>query len=201
MTRSTEPTRPNQPRLELHVPEPPARPGEEADFSHIKVLPAGITPRPDPAAAPDALRDMAYGLVRVLDDEARAVGPWNPQLPPELLRSMLRSMALTRAFDDRLFRAHRQGKTSFFMKSTGEEAIGAAQSMVLGPRDICFPTYRVLSWLMARGYPLIDLVNQIFSNERDPLRGLDPRHVSSLSATPERVNREGPWLLRPRGIR
>ena len=48
--------------------------------------------------------------------------------------------------------------------------LGAAQSMVLGPRDICFPTYRVLSWLMARGYPLIDLVNQIFSNERDPLR-------------------------------
>jgi len=83
----------------------------------------------------------------------------------------LRAMMLTRAFEDRMFRSHRQGKTSFFMKSTGEEAIGAAQSIVLGPRDMCFPTYRVLSWLMARGYPLIDLVNQIFSNEKDPLKG------------------------------
>src|SRR3569833_3076800 len=57
------------------------------------------------------------------------------------------------------------------MKSTGEDAIGAAQALVMGKRDMCFPTYRVLSWLMARDYPLIDLVNQIFSNEKDPLKG------------------------------
>jgi 2-oxoisovalerate dehydrogenase E1 component alpha subunit len=57
------------------------------------------------------------------------------------------------------------------MKSLGEEAIGAAQSMVMGAEDMCFPTYRMLAWLMARDYPLIDLCNQIFSNERDPLRG------------------------------
>ncbi|MEO7054970.1 MAG: thiamine pyrophosphate-dependent dehydrogenase E1 component subunit alpha, partial [Rhizomicrobium sp.] len=101
----------------------------------------------------------------------RAVGSWAPLIEPEKLRQGLRAMMLTRVFEDRMFRSHRQGKTSFFMKSTGEEAIGAAQSMVLGPRDMCFPTYRVLSWLMARGYPLIDLVNQIFSNEKDPLRG------------------------------
>jgi 2-oxoisovalerate dehydrogenase E1 component alpha subunit len=80
-------------------------------------------------------------------------------------------MLLTRLFEERMFRAHRQGKTSFFMKSTGEEAISAAQSMAMGPHDMCFGTYRVLAWLMARNYPMIDLVNQIFSNERDPLRG------------------------------
>jgi 2-oxoisovalerate dehydrogenase E1 component alpha subunit len=57
------------------------------------------------------------------------------------------------------------------MKSTGEEAISVAQSMVLEGGDMCFPTYRVLGWLMARGYPLIDLVNQIFSNALDPLKG------------------------------
>ncbi len=80
-------------------------------------------------------------------------------------------MLLTRAFDDRLFRAHRQGKTSFYMKSTGEEAIGAAQSLALRSTDMCFPTYRVMSWLHARDYPLIDMVNQIFSNADDPLKG------------------------------
>jgi 2-oxoisovalerate dehydrogenase E1 component alpha subunit len=80
-------------------------------------------------------------------------------------------MLLTRVFDERLFRVHRQGKTSFYMKSTGEEAIGAAQSLALSQGDMCFPTYRVMSWLMARDYPLIDMVNQIFSNEKDPLKG------------------------------
>jgi 2-oxoisovalerate dehydrogenase E1 component alpha subunit len=43
--------------------------------------------------------------------------------------------------------------------------------MVLGRDDMCFPTYRVVSYLMARNYPLIDLVNQIFSNAADPLKG------------------------------
>ena len=83
----------------------------------------------------------------------------------------MRAMLLTRIFDDRLFRLHRQGKTSFYMKSRGEEAIGVAQSLMLRAEDMCFPTYRVMGWLHARGYPLIDMVNQIFSNEADPLRG------------------------------
>ena len=59
----------NLPPLELHIPEPPARPGEEADFSHIGVLAAGVTPRPDSSADTATLRDMAYGLVRVLDGQ------------------------------------------------------------------------------------------------------------------------------------
>jgi 2-oxoisovalerate dehydrogenase E1 component alpha subunit len=157
--------------LTLHIPEPPTRPGDTPDFSHLKIPPAGAMPRPPIDAPADSLRDMSYGLVRVLDEAGQAVGPWAPQISPERLHQGLTAMLLTRLFEDRMFRSHRQGKTSFFMKSTGEEAIGAAQSMVLGKRDMCFPTYRVLSWLMARGYPLIDLVNQIFSNERDPLKG------------------------------
>jgi 2-oxoisovalerate dehydrogenase E1 component alpha subunit len=80
-------------------------------------------------------------------------------------------MVQTRQFEDRLFRAHRQGKTSFFMKSTGEEAIGVAQSLALAADDMCFPTYRVQGWLIARGYPIEMMINQIYSNERDPLKG------------------------------
>src|SRR5690606_37603061 len=120
--------------------------------------PAGATPRPDPVAPAAELHDLAYGLARVLDDTHAAVGPWTPEISPEVLRKGLKAMLLTRIFDDRMFRAHRQGKTSFYMKSTGEEAIAVAQSLALGPGDMCFPTYRVLGWLMARDYPLADLV-------------------------------------------
>ena len=117
------------------------------------------------------MRDLPFELIRVLDEEGRAVGPWQPNLSADVLRRGLKAMLLTRVFDDRLFRIQRQGKTSFYIKSTGEEAIGAAQSLVLGTDDMCFPTYRMQSWLIARDYPLVQLVHQIFSNEKDPLRG------------------------------
>jgi len=161
----------NRPPLSLHIPEPNARPGDTGDFSAVALPAPGETRRPDALAAEAEMRDLPFGLVRVLDDEGRAVGPWAPTLGADMLRKALRAMLLTRAFDDRLFRAHRQGKTSFYMKSTGEEAIGVAQSLMLDGGDMCFPTYRVVGWLMARDYPLQDLVNQIFSNEKDPLKG------------------------------
>ncbi len=161
----------NSPRLSLHIPEPHARPGDAADFSGFDIPEAGTQRRPEVDAAEREMRDLPYGLIRVLDEGGKAVGPWAPHLAPERLVQGLSAMLLTRAFDERMFRAHRQGKTSFYMKSTGEEAISVAQSLVLGAGDMCFPTYRVLGWLMARGYPLIDLVNQIFSNARDPLKG------------------------------
>ncbi|WP_404478310.1 thiamine pyrophosphate-dependent enzyme [Novosphingobium sp. BL-52-GroH] len=161
----------NLPRLELHIPQPPARPGDPVTFDHVAIPPAGLVRRPDSASDEAEMRDLPYTLIRVLDEAGEAVGPWNPGLTPEVLRKGLRAMLLTRAFDERLFRAHRQGKTSFYMKSTGEEAIGAAQSLALSPGDMCFPTYRVMSWLHARDYPLTAMVNQIFSNAEDPLKG------------------------------
>lgn len=161
----------NLPRLNLHIPEPPARPGDHPDFGGMKLPAAGETAQPDVDAAEPTMRDMPFGMIRVLDGDHRAVGPWDPHLDVDILHRGLRAMMLTRTFDDRLFRAHRQGKTSFYMKSTGEEAIAVAQSLMLGARDMCFPTYRVVGWLMARNYPLLDLVNQIFSNAGDPLRG------------------------------
>ena len=161
----------NHPPLELHVPQPPSRPGEAADFSDIMVPAAGDAPRPGAAEAPAAFRDLAYGLIRVLDDEGQAVGDWNPGLPPEALRRMLRAMALTRAFDDRMFRAQRQGKTSFYMKSLGEEAVAVAAAEALNPDDMTFPSYRQQGLLIARGWSLEDMINQIYSNRADRLKG------------------------------
>lgn len=155
----------------FHVPAPSARPGDAPDFGKLVIPAAGSAPRPEPTAPEPELRSLAFGLIRVLDDAGAAVGPWVPEISADTLRQGLKAMELTRTFDERMFKAHRQGKTSFYMKSTGEEAIAVAQSLRLGPEDMCFPTYRVAGWLMARDYPLLDMVNQIFSNALDPLKG------------------------------
>ena len=158
-------------RLDLYIPEPDARPGDQPRFGDLHLCGPGEVRRPDTRTDEAEMRDLPYGLIRVLDDQGNAVGPWAPSIATDVLRKGLRAMMVTRATDDRLFRAHRQGKTSFYMKSSGEEAIGAAQSLALAPGDMCFPTYRMLAWLIARDYPLAHFTNQIFSNEKDPLKG------------------------------
>ena len=161
----------NLPPLRLHIPEPRQRPGDAPDFRDIEVPSAGAMRRPDSSAAATTLRDFPTQLIRVLDDDARAVGDWNPRLSADILRKLLRDMMLTRAFDDRMFRAQRQGKTSFYMKSLGEEAVSCAAALALASDDMCFPSYRQQGILISRGWSLTDMINQIYSNTADRLKG------------------------------
>lgn len=158
-------------RLSLHVPEPRFRPGDATDYSYLDIPEAGAAPRPDEACAADETWPLVTGLIRVLDDNGAAVGPWNPRLSPDDLRRALRLMALTRAFDDRMYRGQRQGKTSFYMKSTGEEAVSIGCALALAGDDMIFPSYRQQGMLITRDYPLVDMVNQIYSNRADRLKG------------------------------
>ncbi|SFR83017.1 thiamine pyrophosphate-dependent enzyme [Sphingomonas jatrophae] len=167
----TDRTRANLPAMSLHVPEPRFRPGDAVDYAAFDRGEAGRTPRPDTAVNPADMRDHAYDLIRVLDDEGRAVGPWDPRLSPDKLLRMLKVMALTRAFDDRMYRAQRQGKTSFYMKCTGEEATGVGAAFALAGDDMIFPSYRQQAMLLARGWPLVDMMCQIYSNRGDRLKG------------------------------
>ncbi len=162
---------PNRVELQLHIPQPSRRPGDRPDFGHLRFASPGETPRPDVDTPAAEMRDQAFGLIRVLDDEGRSCGPWDPRAPSRLLLDGLKAMLLTRAYDDRMFRAQRQGKTSFYMKCAGEEAVAVAQALTLDPEDMCFPTYRQQGLLLARGCPMVEMMSQVFSNAADPLKG------------------------------
>ena len=43
--------------------------------------------------------------------------------------------------------------------------------MALDAKDMGFPTYRQQGLLISRGYPLVKMMNQIYNNREDPLRG------------------------------
>ncbi len=101
--------------LSLHIPEPKTRPGDAPDFSDIVVPLAGLTRRPAIDTRESEMRDLSFDLIRVLDDDGKAVGEWALDIDPEILRKGLRAMLLTRLFEERMFNAHRQGKTSFFL--------------------------------------------------------------------------------------
>ena len=160
------------PPLKLHVPEPSARPGRETDFSYLHVSPAGAVRQPPIDSRPSQTGDLVDAMVRVLDDEGNAVGPWDPHADPETLRTGLRTMLKTRVFDARMLTAQRQKKISFYMQSLGEEAIATAHAMALEPGDMCFPTYRQQGLLLARDdVSMVELMCQLMSNPLDPLKG------------------------------
>lgn len=155
----------------LHVPEPKHRPGEPPDFSELRLPKAGSVERPPIDSSAHAMRDLAYALIRVLDEEGAATGPWDPKLDAATLRRGLRAMLLTRAYDERMVRVQRQGKTSFYMKCTGEEAVAVAQALALERGDMLFPTYRQQGLLIARDWPIVDMMCQVYSNSGDRLKG------------------------------
>jgi len=155
----------------LHVPHPPARPGEAPDFSYLQISPAGSLSRPDVTARLSEFEFLATGMVRVLDDNHVAVGPWNPHLEPQELQVGLRHMLLTRLFDQRMQNIQRQGRISFYIRSLGEEAVSVAQTMALRPDDMLFPAYRNQGAHVARGHNLVELMCQCLSNTRDMCKG------------------------------
>ena len=169
-------------RLSFHVPAPAVRPGGTPDFSDVQITPAGEVRRPDVAAAAEDIRDLAYSIIRVLNREGEAVGPWANQLGTDELLQGLRHMMTLRAFDARMLMAQRQGKTSFYMQHMGEEAVSCAFRRALSPSDMNFPTYRQAGLLIAGGYPMLKMMSQIYSNELDPLKG---RQLPVMYSSPE----------------
>jgi 2-oxoisovalerate dehydrogenase E1 component alpha subunit len=157
--------------LRLHVPEPSGRPGCQTDFSYLQLSTAGSARKPPVDIDAQDTADLAVGLVRVLDDQGQAVGPWAEPIALETLHAGLRGMIKTRVFDARMVTAQRQKKMSFYVQSLGEEAIGTAHALALRDDDMCFPTYRQQSILLARKVPLFEMICQLFSNDKDPLKG------------------------------
>jgi 2-oxoisovalerate dehydrogenase E1 component alpha subunit len=168
--------------LRLHVPEPEVRPGDEPDFSKVPIPKAGSVPRPPVDVDPRDIRDLAYSIIRVLNRQGEAVGPWAGTLTQEELLEGLRHMMTLRTFDARMLTAQRQGKTSFYLGHMGEEAVSCAFRRALEPGDMNFPTYRQAGLLIAGGYPMVTMMNQNFSNEADPLKG---RQLPVLYASKE----------------
>jgi 2-oxoisovalerate dehydrogenase E1 component alpha subunit len=155
----------------LHIPRPSARPGEIPDFSYLNLKSADSADRPPVNSRAAEIEYLSIGLVSVLDDDHKAVGPWNPDIEANELLRALQWMMLTRCYDEQMWRIQRQGKISFYISSTGEEAISIAQAMALRPGDMCFPSYRNQGLYLYRGMRLMEMMCQCLSNTQDMCKG------------------------------
>jgi 2-oxoisovalerate dehydrogenase E1 component alpha subunit len=103
-----------------------------------------------------------------------------PSLSQEKALSIYRAMVFTRVLDERMMAAQRQGRLSFYMQSTGEEATTVGFAAALAAEDMIMAQYREQGALAYRGFGVDAFMNQLFSNELDVGKGRQmPIHYGS----------------------
>jgi len=121
----------------LHLPHPPARPGEAPDFSYVQLSPAGAVPRPTSTRARATLAPCRSIWCVCSTMPAKRWG-----LGIRISIPGLANRPAPHAVDAPVRRSHaanqRAGKISFYIRSLGEEAVSVAQCMALRPGDMLF---------------------------------------------------------------
>ena len=84
---------------------------------------------------------------------------------------IFKSMHYIRILDERMVSAQRQGRISFYLACTGEEASVFASTAALSNADMVMTQYREQGVLAYRGYRTEQFMNQLLSNALDPNKG------------------------------
>jgi pyruvate dehydrogenase E1 component alpha subunit len=105
--------------------------------------------------------------VRVLDDDGEVVdGATVPDLDPDELVEMYRTMRLARHFDRRAVSLQRQGRMGTYPPLSGQEAAQVGSAMALEAADWMVPSYREHGALYARGLELDATLRYWMGDER-----------------------------------
>jgi len=103
-----------------------------------------------------------------------------PDIDKEKALRIYRAMVTTRVLDERMLGAQRQGRLSFYMQCTGEEASVIGSTAALDDADMIMAQYREQGALAYRGFTIDEFMNQLFGNELDYGKGRQmPVHYGS----------------------
>ncbi|NAW34805.1 thiamine pyrophosphate-dependent dehydrogenase E1 component subunit alpha [Halomonas alimentaria] len=103
-----------------------------------------------------------------------------PELSREQALKIYHAMVATRVLDERMMAAQRQGRLSFYMQCTGEEAAVIGATAALDDADMIMAQYREQGALVYRGFSYDEFMNQLFGNELDYGKGRQmPIHYGS----------------------
>ncbi|MBQ0748042.1 MAG: thiamine pyrophosphate-dependent dehydrogenase E1 component subunit alpha [Marinobacter sp.] len=103
-----------------------------------------------------------------------------PDIDKEKALRIYHAMVTTRVLDERMLGAQRQGRLSFYMQCTGEEAAIIGSTAALDDADMIMAQYREQGSLAYRGFTIDEFMNQLFGNELDYGKGRQmPVHYGS----------------------
>jgi len=119
--------------------------------------------------------------LRVLKADGSLIkGAQVPNIKRDRAQKIYSDMVYTRTLDERMVGAQRQGRLSFYLTCTGEEASVAGTAAAFSPDDMIMGQYREQAALRCRGFTTEQFMNQLFSNASDLGKGRQmPIHYGS----------------------
>lgn len=103
-----------------------------------------------------------------------------PDINEPLCLKILQTMQYIRLLDERMVAAQRQGRISFYLACTGEEASTIGSAAALEPQDMIMSQYREQGALAFRGFTSKEFMDQMFSNQNELNKGRQmPIHYGS----------------------
>src|SRR5262245_9999316 len=90
----------------------------------------------------------------VLDENGKADPKLVPEIPPDKLLAMYRTMFLSRRLDEAMLRRQRQGQMGTFAPASGQEAAQVGAMAALTDRDWLVPSFREVPAALWRGASL-----------------------------------------------
>ncbi|MEP3828355.1 MAG: thiamine pyrophosphate-dependent dehydrogenase E1 component subunit alpha, partial [Lentilitoribacter sp.] len=103
-----------------------------------------------------------------------------PDISEPCCIKILETMQYIRLLDERMVAAQRQGRISFYLACTGEEASTIGSAAALAPQDMIMSQYREQGALAFRGFTSKEFMDQMFSNQNELNKGRQmPIHYGS----------------------
>lgn len=115
----------------------------------------------------------------------------DPGLDADELLHCYRTMLLVRAFDDTCLKLQRSGRIGFSIPNKGIEATQVGAAGALRKTDWLFPSYRDFGMALYHGVDPVEMMHNMFGNDRDSARGrqmpvhfsfVEPIHFYSISS-------------------
>jgi 2-oxoisovalerate dehydrogenase E1 component alpha subunit len=111
------------------------------------------------------------GIVSVLGEDGTLDPEHDPHLADDEVLRLYQHLVETRLLDERFVALQRQGRVGFHVGSLGEEAAILGSAWAMRKDDFLFPCYREFGAALMRGMPLQMLVDNMFGNANDTVKG------------------------------
>jgi 2-oxoisovalerate dehydrogenase E1 component alpha subunit len=103
-----------------------------------------------------------------------------PEITEQSSLKILHTMQYIRLLDERMVAAQRQGRISFYLACSGEEASTIGSAAALESQDMIMSQYREQGALAYRGFTTKEFMDQMFSNQNELNKGRQmPIHYGS----------------------